>query len=267
MSDLQVVLIVLGGFIIAGVVIYNWEQERKLRNEVAGEFIVPQKDVLADDFHIDADAYMIDKELAEVTEKAKYFEHSAPTVKTSKTTLIAPLASETAPPNVETQALDTPQAASQPLTELVDAEHATQKEIQKKIEAELNHELQTDVQPEPIVQASLYEKTRHMQVNLPEITHSQVDLTAILYLTNAISSNELSAFISSIAGIRLPMTLHGLDNQDKWHLVRAHAQRTQRRGQARRSLARLRPGVAATAVHHRRQVAEDLGTALDKTHR
>ncbi len=219
MSDLQVVLIVLGGFIIAGVVIYNWEQERKLRNEVAGEFIVPQKDVLADDFHIDADAYMIDKELAEVTEKAKHFEHSAPTVKTSKTTPIAPLASETAPPNVETQALDTPQAASQPLTELVDAEHATQKEIQKKIEAELNHELQTDVQPEPIVQAALYEKTRHMPVNLPEITHSQVDLTAILYLTNAISSNELSAFISSIAGIRLPMTLHGLDNQDKWHLL------------------------------------------------
>ena len=219
MSDLQVVLIVLGGFIIAGVVIYNWEQERRLRNEVAGEFIVPQKDVLADDFHIDADAYMIDKELAEVTEKAKHFEHSAPTEIPTKTTPIAAASSETALLNLETQALETQQAAWQPFAELVDAEHAAQKEIKKEIEADLNNELQIDVQPEPIVKAALYEKTRHMPVNLPEITHSQVDLTAILYLTKAISSDELSALISSIAGIRLPMTLHGLDNQDKWHLV------------------------------------------------
>ena len=215
MSDLQLVLIILGGFIIAGVVIYNWEQERRLRHEVASEFIVPQKDVLADDFHIDADAYMIDKELAEVTEKAKHFEHNAPTENPTITTPISAASSETAPPNFETQALETQQAVA----ELADGEHVTQKEINQEIEAELNNELQIDVQPEPIVQAALYEKTRQMPVNLPEITHSQVDLTAILYLTKAISSAEFSALISSIAGIKLPMTLHGLDNQDKWHLV------------------------------------------------
>ena len=215
MSDLQLVLIILGGFIIAGVVIYNWEQERRLRHEVASEFIVPQKDVLADDFHIDADAYMIDKELAEVTEKAKHFEHSAPTGNPIITTPISAASSETATPNFETQALETQQAVA----ELADGEHVTQKEINQEIEAELNNELQIDVQPEPIVQAALYEKTRQMPVNLPEITHSQVDLTAILYLTKAISSAEFSALISSIAGIKLPMTLHGLDNQDKWHLV------------------------------------------------
>ena len=215
MSDLQLVLIILGGFIIAGVVIYNWEQERRLRHEVASEFIVPQKDVLADDFHLDADAYMIDKELAEVTEKAKHFEHSAPTGNPIITTPISAASSETATPNFETQALETQQAVA----ELADGEHVTQKEINQEIEAELNNELQIDVQPEPIVQAALYEKTRQMPVNLPEITHSQVDLTAILYLTKAISSAEFSALISSIAGIKLPMTLHGLDNQDKWHLV------------------------------------------------
>ena len=215
MSDLQLVLIILGGFIIAGVVIYNWEQERRLRHEVASEFIVPQKDVLADDFHIDADAYMIDKELAEVTEKAKHFEHNAPTENPTITTPISAASSETATPNFETQALETQQAVA----ELADGEHITQKEINQEIEAELNNELQIDVQPEPIVQAALYEKTRQMPVNLPEITHSQVDLTAILYLTKAISSAEFSALISSIAGIKLPMTLHGLDNQDKWHLV------------------------------------------------
>ena len=237
MSDLQVVLIVLGGFIIAGVVIYNWAQERKLRNEVASEFIVPQKDVLTDDFHIDADAFMIDKELAEITEKAKHFEHTSPAknlskiasdkpdlINTTETMRVTPVVGEPALPTTElqssqSQSSETQQVTSKQHTEVADVQYATQKEIQIEIEAELNHELQAEVQPEPIVQAALYEKTRHLPVNLPEITHSQVDLTAILYLTNAISSNELSALISSIAGIRLPMTLHGLDNQDKWHLV------------------------------------------------
>ena len=58
MSDLKVALIVLGALIIAGVLVYNWLQERKLRNEVSRDFIVPQKDVLTDDFYIDSDAYV-----------------------------------------------------------------------------------------------------------------------------------------------------------------------------------------------------------------
>ena len=71
MSDLQIALIILGAFIIAGVVVYNWMQERKLRREVTSDFIVPQADVLIDDFYIDADAY-VDKELAHVHEKIKH---------------------------------------------------------------------------------------------------------------------------------------------------------------------------------------------------
>ena len=68
MSDLQIILIILGAFIIAGVVVYNWLQERKLRIQVMDEFIVPQKDVLAEDFYIDTDAF-VEKELAEMPRK------------------------------------------------------------------------------------------------------------------------------------------------------------------------------------------------------
>jgi hypothetical protein len=49
--------------------------------------------------------------------------------------------------------------------------------------------------------------------------------------------------------------------------VAADAQRAKRRSQARAALARLRPGVGTRAVHHRRQVAKDLGAALDKADR
>jgi len=70
MSDLQIILIILGAFIIAGVVVYNWLQEKKLQKQVSNEFIVPQKDVLAEDFYIDTDAF-VEKELADVQHKTK----------------------------------------------------------------------------------------------------------------------------------------------------------------------------------------------------
>ena len=74
MSDLQIILIILGAFIIAGVVVYNWLQEKKLHKQVSNEFIVPQKDVLAEDFYIDTDAF-VEKELADVQHKTKSVQH------------------------------------------------------------------------------------------------------------------------------------------------------------------------------------------------
>lgn len=227
MSDLQVALIILGGFIIAAVVIYNWVQERRLRNEITSDFIVPQKDLLADDFHIDADAYMIDKELAEVTEKAKQFEHSAPAKPENNPVLNAAIDAvkvDNVINQLESATTDKTQSQDFKISETTppqttDAEHVgypTQKEIEIELAAP---ELQSANQSEPIVNASSYDQTRRMQANLPETSHSQIDLTAILYLTKITSSKELSALIVSIAGNSLPMTLYGLDSQGKWHLI------------------------------------------------
>lgn len=70
MSDLQIVLIILGAAIIAAVVIYNWLQERKLRENITDEFIVPQKDVLVEEFYVDTDA-LVEKEFADDVHKAE----------------------------------------------------------------------------------------------------------------------------------------------------------------------------------------------------
>jgi hypothetical protein len=43
MSELQLALIILGAFIIGGVLVYNWLQEKKLRKQVTSDFIVPKK--------------------------------------------------------------------------------------------------------------------------------------------------------------------------------------------------------------------------------
>ncbi len=214
MSDLQVALIVLGAFIIAGVVVYNWVQERKLRNEVTSDFIVPQKDVLSDDFHIDADAYMVDKDLAEVAEKYKHFEH-APDENFSEPTIREPI-KESFNDDVFIK------SATNNNESLETAEH-------EPVEAELNQAFDVKAKPEsiasvpissePIVKAVLHEQIQRAQINLPEVTHSQIDLTAILFLNKNINAQDLAALSTSIAGIALPITLHGLDNQDKWHVV------------------------------------------------
>ena len=230
MSDLQVALIILGGFIIAAVVIYNWVQERKLRNEVTSDFIVPQKDVLADDFHIDADAYMIDKELAEVTEKAKHFEHSAPekipdiTPEIKASVINAAEAIEEkfdASTTTEIAQAPTVQIYSGEIiqSELTQSEFIQSELVKKQLKVEINQELEDELLAEPIVEAAMYDQTRRAPVGLPSSTHPQIDLTAILYLTKSIASNELAALINSMAGISLPISLYALDDQSKWKLL------------------------------------------------
>ncbi|MES2579334.1 MAG: cell division protein ZipA C-terminal FtsZ-binding domain-containing protein [Pseudomonadota bacterium] len=233
MSDLQIILIILGAFIIAGVVVYNWLQERKLHKQVSNEFIVPQKDVLAEDFYIDTDAF-VEKELAEVSHKIKHpvFEESADlpirseevvfknkvledsvlketTFKTAVLNEEALEASqkETAKKELATNAVSENYSnnegySSSALTkQATSAEHTIEKPSEYKISAEKPSEI--DYTPP----------------QLPSGIHPQIDLTAILYANKNISYQALYDMATNIDDISLPMLIYGLDDSDKWHLV------------------------------------------------
>ena len=199
MSDLQVALIILGAFIIAAVVIYNWMQERKLRRQVTSEFIVPQKDVLAEDFYIDTDAY-VEKELGEVVEKIKLAEHTRFSKPGSE------LQTEAIPDTVEPNS-----KASQPMETPIDEPDTSEKPLIEPIETE------------PIVKANLYEQIQNLQADLPDVTHPQIDLTAILYATPNIAGSDFAALSALKSDIGLPMMLHGLDADNKWHVLNESA--------------------------------------------
>ena len=210
MSDLQLALIILGAIIIGGVVAYNWLQEKKLRQQVTGDFIVPQKDVLSDDFHIDADAYIIDKEMAEVTEKTKHFEqHTIPDEMRIVDTQIANHDNENQVANAE-------RASASPNTV---SNYLASNYIESQIFESQTVEPTQPRLAEPIVKAVLHEKIQAAQVNLPESTHPQIDLTAILYATKNINSADLGGLINALSSINLPLSISGLDNDDKWHSV------------------------------------------------
>ena len=210
MSDLKIALIVLGALIIAGVLVYNWLQERKLHNEVSREFIVPQKDVLADDFYIDTDAY-VEKELAGVSGKMKAAAHSISVKKTSEVAIAEPVIA-VLDDNILNKA-----------TIQADVKTFTPNKTSLNEPAEnaffSSTDMQTQLQQESIVKADLLPKTQGIQANLPTVIHPQIDLTAILYATKSISVSEMQALKITIANIGLPTMLHGLDNEDKWHLL------------------------------------------------
>jgi FtsZ-interacting cell division protein ZipA len=204
MSDLKIVLMVLGALIIAGVLVYNWLQERKLRNEVSREFIVPQKDVLAEDFYIDTDAY-VEKELAGVGDKTKSAAHTVTEKAPAKSEVLEPVLavlddsvfSATTGSNDSSKAFAT-----------IETPHVENVFIRA-----------AESPPESIIKADLYQQTQGVQANLPAIIHPQIDLTAILYANKNIGANEQQALKNAVADIGLPIMLHGLDSEDKWHLL------------------------------------------------
>ena len=246
MSDLQLALIILGAFIIGGVLVYNWLQEKKLRKEVGNDFIVPQKDVLTDDFHINTDAYIIDKELAEVTQKSKQFQqHTIPNeLHTNKNEALvnADVAEET-----------------------VSAQNYLEAQILAS-RAESRIESNSAVNPivfEPVIKAVLHEKIQAAQVNLPESAHPQIDLTAILYANKNIHSQDLSALKESLTHISLPSTLHGLDEYDKWHVVDDAASAAFKQVACSLQLADRGGPVAKSLLNKFQFAVEDTGLALN----
>ncbi len=246
MSDLQLALIILGAFIIGGVLVYNWLQEKKLRKEVGNDFIVPQKDVLTDDFHINTDAYIIDKELAEVTQKSKQFQqHTIPNeLHTNKNEALvnADVAEET-----------------------VSAQNYLEAQILAS-QAESRIESNSAANPivfEPVIKAVLHEKIQAAQVNLPESAHPQIDLTAILYANKNIHSQDLSALKESLTHISLPSTLHGLDEYDKWHVVDDAASAAFKQVACSLQLADRGGPVAKSLLNKFQFAVEDTGLALN----
>ncbi|MBC7756321.1 MAG: cell division protein ZipA C-terminal FtsZ-binding domain-containing protein [Bdellovibrio sp.] len=219
MSDLKVVLIVLGALIIAGVLVYNWLQERKLRNEVSRDFIVPQKDVLTDDFYIDSDAY-VEKELAGVGSKTKA-SLKATAVQTEQAQVLTETSRE--------ENIDEPTLAVADDATFLDA--AVKNDTNTFAQFNTSHiesadnsffsvaDVRIDALPESIVKADLYQQAQGVQANLPSIIHPQIDLTAIFYATKSIESADLQTLNSAIADIGLPIMMHGLDVEDKWHLL------------------------------------------------
>ncbi len=218
MSDLLLPLIFLGVLIIAGVVVYNWLQEKKLRNQVSNDFIVPQKDVLVEDFYIDADAF-VDKQLAEISAQSKT--HDAAHAASNKPEEAVEFNEEVfAQPMIETAEVGEASKLDKPVeAPFIGYGDAFDTSLDGLAETE---SVAPPKLPEMIVEATLREQLQNLQPVLPSEIHPQVDLSAILYANDSISSQALIELKASLIDIGLPFFLHGLDADNKWQRIDAN---------------------------------------------
>lgn len=189
MSDLQIILILLGFIIIAGVVVYNWRQEKQLRDTIRNDFLSPHKDVLTDDAETDV--------LADQTLEAE--------------TTIAdiPLADEM--PSVEAvdiAAPETPEVAVAPVLAVEEVEPLVVEE--------------TSEEPSTETMASQEEMpaTETPSMSLPDELNAQIDFTAVLTAANSISGQALHVMVKDILKeLGAIVMQHGLDKTGIWHRI------------------------------------------------
>lgn len=220
MSDLQIVLIVLGVFIIAGVVVYNWLQERKLRENITEEFIVPQKDVLVEEFYIDAEA-LVEKEFANDAHKSKLIK------KLNEDNRIEPRFSDNNPSDIprtfgKAEEVE-PEVEAEAKADRVNESNLQPEEaVKMDDEAILPKTNENIAEPEIKVEKHILPAEFEPLVTsaLPDDVHSQIDLTAFLYATKSINGQTLKTMMHNmLKEIGVLIMLHGLDQDNRWHLI------------------------------------------------
>ncbi|MDE0926117.1 MAG: hypothetical protein OR997_03450 [Methylophilaceae bacterium] len=189
MSDLQIILILLGFIIIAGVVVYNWRQEKQLRDTIRNNFLSPHKDVLTDDAETDV---LVDQ-----------------TLEAETTIADIPLADEM--PSVEAMdiaAPETPEVAVAPVLAVEEVEPLVVEE--------------TSEEPSTETMASQEEMpaTETPSMSLPDELNAQIDFTAVLTAANSISGQALHVMVKDILKeLGVIVMQHGLDKTGIWHRI------------------------------------------------
>lgn len=260
MSDLQIVLIILGVIIIAAVVIYNWLQERKLRENITEDFIVPQKDVLVEEFYVDTDA-LVEKEFADDVHKAEIVDRLNSDHDTDTQFIEQPdeedLAESTTPSQSSTEqafaepASDKPSVQQKPLATTgaiqqeekssvspsrSDVAHQLEPGVAAKIDemARASDDATSESEAKPtkdfVAEKSILppEFDPIAKSSLPDDVHSQIDLTAFLFAIKPINAKAFfDTTKTTMKGVGAFICLHGLDEDDDWHIIDDTATETQ----------------------------------------
>jgi len=249
MSDLQIVLIVIGALIIVAVLILNWWQERRFHQQVESNFSHLKSDALLDDPELDTNKLQIEDEAfsAEIsasddlppahTEAAAELEEDLAIQQNPFAVLdeydslnkesIEEVYTETVFSELEHKAHEASHQhaeAKYPSTEpaeLKPAQHEEIKAIFQEVFSNVTHV--TDGAAESHVDAKGHTQQNIQDepvLSLPAMLHAQMDLTAILYLAAESSVSALSGALNGLFdGYEKPVYVHVLDANKQWVLL------------------------------------------------
>jgi FtsZ-interacting cell division protein ZipA len=190
MSQLQIGLITLGALIILAVLLFNWWQERSIRQEMSSRFNGPIDDVLMDeprvtpsnepveDFHIDPDAVLEFREEVTIVEE----------------TIATPLAEEAVP------------------EEVIEDEAAPEATIAPEVVAATEEEamLEEEFPPEPTYPDTT-EPPTELPRGLPTSIDPQIDEIAIITFNLSCSGAAIRDALQPLPAFQKPMRWLGED--------------------------------------------------------
>lgn len=244
MSDLQIVLIVIGALIIFAVIVVNWWQERRFHQQVESSFSTLQSDALLDDPKLDA------SDLYEATEDPVLGEFAF-----DKTASEEKFSLDDALP----EDLSIDDAYSQPADETIKQDYSPKSDIDLDSDATVKSAQHNDIKAifneafshknkassdnqianyealdapanaaENHVAQTLpaYESAQELDLqepvlSLPAMLHAQMDLTALLYLADLATVNDVaSALVGLLDDYDKPVFVHVLDIDKQWHLLK-----------------------------------------------
>lgn len=252
MSDLQLALLALGALIIIAVIVFNWWQERKLRNEAAERFEEPQRDALMDDFQIDTEA-VLKHEAA--TRKTDFDTMPAPSYKTA----FSGTEDDPAYENPIADAASAVEEFEQDMAVPVEEEAATSQAYSADFEpdwAESNYIATESASTEELLEEAGLDETPQSKfwtdnisaaepaaaieeavpthepaskvtdskiteeyAALPPAINQHIDLIAVLYLPTPANGAVLREFLVSLVDIDKPVHAYGLDQDGVWRLL------------------------------------------------
>ena len=208
MSDLLIILIVLGIFIVLGVLVFNWWQERKFHERISKDFKASQRDVLIEDFQVNTETTKRDK--VKVAEREK-LEPSIAGFDQVEETHSAFVSKEDFSPRHQFEAHA---SLSEPVAE------SMQEEIVSEMVNEIVHEPSTNTS-EPVITDKPESSSMVMdEVTLPKDLHSQVDLIALLYASSPISQNKVVGIEQQFKELTERTFAYGLTTTNDWIEIR-----------------------------------------------
>jgi FtsZ-interacting cell division protein ZipA len=231
MTDLQMALVALGALIIIGVLLFNWWQERSLRNEISRPFEETPRDPLMDEFRLDPEAIPVEKL------QRNALDHD--TIPTEPQVAAAPVR-EPFPPTIP-QEIDTNADYGESINDAASAVAEFEEDMAVAVkEEEVSAIRQTymeenvleddvpDVAPtEELLQeagldvaAPAAEKVPAKEdVALPPEVNQQIDLIALLYLNKPASGLVLREYLLTLTDLDKPVYGYGLDASGHWQIL------------------------------------------------
>jgi FtsZ-interacting cell division protein ZipA len=240
MSDLQIVLIVIGGLIIVAVLVFNWWQERRFHQQVENNFSNIKSDALLDEPSLDStqfhdaevdqdhDAFSISHDLIHETavdqeepaiEIPDYIDerelHPVPETTTPEPETIH------AHDISETEFVEEPFAndvSAMPDDSLAEMKPVNHDGIKAIFQDAFSKNLDAGNSPE--VSASKAQPEELPVQNLPARLHAQVDLIAVLHLVDASTVGQICSVLKNdFDGFDKPMFIHVQTPDLRWLLL------------------------------------------------